>query len=422
MNNELLAILNYMERERGINRETLIQAVEFALQSAARKNYGPTNQIRIQIDRKACDIRAYSPMLIVETAKDKEKEVSLAKARETNPDARVGDVMDVEVKPSNLGRIAAQTAKQAILQKIRQAEKDIVFGEYKDRVGDIVSGSVRQFNRSDVVLDLGRTEALLPAKERVPMEEYQVGDRIRAYILDVQTNAAGPLITVSRSHPDFIRALFRLEVAEIADGVVEIKGIAREPGYRTKIAVNSRDDKVDPVGACVGMRGIRVKNIVRELNGEKIDIIRWSSEVRTYVTNALSPAKLFKVSIDAEKPDLIRVVTDAEQFSLAIGKRGQNIRLAQRLVGWKIDIQKDESNVTFEEKVARAVASLAAIPAIGQGNAELLVKAGYLTIEGILAADPLEFQEAVGVDAETAKTIYEAAAAKQAESETLKVE
>ena len=346
----------------------------------------------------------------------------MRKAREIKPDVQPGDAVEVAIPPEKLGRIAAQTARQMILQKIRQAERDHVFEEYKDRVGDIVSGSVRQFNRSDVVLDLGRTEALLPAKERVPTEEYQIGDRIRAYILDVQTNAAGPLITVSRSHPDFVRALFRLEVAEIADGVVEIKGIAREPGYRTKIAVASRDDKVDPVGACVGMRGIRVKNIVRELNGEKIDIIRWSSDVRTYVTNALSPAKLFKVSMDAEKQDLVRVVTDAEQFSLAIGKRGQNIRLAQRLVGWKIDIQKDESNVTFEEKVARAVASLAAIPAVGQSNAEQLVKAGYLTIEGILATDQTELQETVGFDAETAKVVYEAAAARQAETETARPE
>jgi N utilization substance protein A len=415
MNNELLTILSYMEKERGIERETLIQAVEYALQSAARKNYGASNQMRIQIDRKTCEIKAFAPMLIVEHVNNKEKEVALAKALETNPAARVGDVMDVEVRPANLGRIAAQTAKQAIIQRIRQAEKDVVFDEFKDRVGDIVSGTVRQFNRSDVVLDLGRTEAILPAKERVPTEEYQVGDRIRAYVVSVQQNAMGPMVTVSRSSPDFVRALFKLEVAEISDGVVEIKAIAREPGYRTKIAVASRDERVDPVGACVGMRGIRVKSIVRELSGEKVDIIRWSSDLKVYVANALSPAKLLKVSISPDRPNLVSVLTDAEQLSLAIGRRGQNIRLTQRLVGCKVDVQKDEANISFEEKKARAVSSMAAIPAIGQQYAEMLVNAGFLTVEGILAAEPKDIEEIAGVDAAVAKTIYEAVAAKQAE-------
>jgi N utilization substance protein A len=415
MNNELLTILNFMEKERGIERETLILAVEYALQSAARKNFGASNQLRIQIDRKTCEIKAYAPMLIVETVNNKDKEVAVSKAREINPGARVGDVMDVEVKPANLGRIAAQTAKQAIIQKIRQAEKDIVFEEFKDRIGDIVSGTVRQFNRSDVILDLGRTEAILPAKERVPTEEYQLGDRIRAFVIGVQQNAMGPLVTVSRAHPDFVKALFRLEVAEISDGIVEIKGIAREPGYRTKIAVSSRDEKVDPVGACVGMRGMRVKNIVRELSGEKVDIIRWSSDLKVYVSNALSPAKLLKVSVNPDRPNLVYVLTDAEQLSLAIGKRGQNIRLTQRLVGCKVDVQKDEANISFEEKKAKAVGCLAAIPAIGQQYAEMLVNAGFLTVEGILAADPKDIEEIAGVDADVAKVIYEAAAAKQAE-------
>jgi N utilization substance protein A len=415
MNNELLTILNYMEKERGIERETLIQTVEYALQSAARKNYGASNQLRIQIDRKTCEIKAYAPMLIVEHVNNKEKEVTVSKAREINPSARVGDVMDVEVKPANLGRIAAQTAKQAIIQKIRQAEKDIVYGEFKDRIGDIVSGTVRQFNRSDVILDLGRTEAVLPAKERVPTEEYQLGDRIRTFVIGVQQNAMGPLVTVSRAHPDFVKALFRLEVAEISDGVVEVKGIAREPGYRTKIAVSSRDEKVDPVGACVGMRGMRVKNIVRELSGEKVDIIRWSPDLKVYVSNALSPAKLLKVSVNPDRPNLVYVLTDAEQLSLAIGRRGQNIRLTQRLVGCKVDIQKDEANISFEEKKSKAIGTLASIPAIGQQYAEMLVNAGFLTVEGILAAEPKDIEEIAGVDADVAKMIYEAAAAKQAE-------
>lgn len=415
MNNELQTILTYMEKERGLDREVLIQAVEFALQSASRKNIGIEPEVKVRIDRKTLDIKAFSQAVVVDSASPKEGEVSLSDARKVNPAAAVGDSIEIEIKPKNLGRIAAQTAKQAIMQKIRQAERDIVFEEYKDRVGDIVSGSVRQFNRSDIIVDLGRAEALLPSRERVPIEEYQVGDRIRAYVLEVQQNTAGPGITLSRSHPDFVKALFKLEVSEIADRVVEIKGIAREPGYRTKIAVVSHDEKVDPVGACVGMRGIRVKNIVRELSGEKIDIIRWSDDIKTYVTNALSPAKLLKVSIDENRPNVVSVVADPEQLSLAIGKRGQNVRLTAKLVGWKVDIQKEEVGLSFEEKVARAIDGLAALPGIGRERAQALVNAGYLTVEGILAAEIADLVEITGFDEETAKAIHDAAAATQTE-------
>ncbi len=413
MNNELQTILNYMEKERGIEREVLIEAVEFALQSAARKSYGAEPDMIIRIDRDTYDILAFGPRTVVESVSDDKTEVSLTAARKIDTEAELGGTVEVPVKATNLGRIAAQTAKQAILQKIRQAEKDIVFDEYKDRVGDIVSGAVRQFNRSDIIVDLGRAEAILPSKERVPTEEYQIGDRIRAYVLAVQSNAAGPSIVLSRSHPDFVRALFQLEVSEIADNVVEIKGIAREPGYRTKIAVLSHDEKVDPVGACVGMRGMRVKNIVRELSGEKIDIIRWSEDIKQYATNSLSPAKLAKVWIDEEIPKLIHVIADAEQLSLAIGKRGQNVRLSAKLLGWKIDIQKDESDITFEEKVARAVESLAAVEGVARENAEALVNAGFLTVEGILAAEVSDLVEMAGLSEEDAANVYAAAVASQ---------
>ena len=413
MNSELLTILNFMEKERGIDREVLIQAVEYALQSAAKKNVDTTRDIRVEIDRKTCDIRAFAPLDVVETVEDASEQIALAKARKVKPDAALGERVEMEVTPRNFGRIAAQTAKQAIIQKIRQAEKDRVFEEYKDRSGSIVSGSVRQFNRSDIILDLGRAEGVIPTKERVPTEEYQIGDRVRAYVLSVQNGSMGPAIILSRTHPDFVKALFKLEISEISDSIVEIKGIAREPGYRTKIAVVSHDPKVDPVGACVGMRGIRVKNIVRELSGEKIDIVRWSDDVKTYVTNALSPAKLSKVTVDAENPYLVHVVADSEQLSLAIGKRGQNVRLTAMLIGVKIDIQKDEADVSFEEKRAKAVADLAAIPGIDLQNAEALVKAGFLTVEGILAAELGDLEETAGVDTATAKAIFEAAAASQ---------
>jgi len=409
MNNELLTILNFMEKERGLDREVLIQAVEYALQSASKKTLGDTSEPRIEVDRTTCEIRGFSSVTVAEHPDRNKDETSLTKARRTKADAQVGDVIEIEVPPGNLGRIAAQTAKQAIIQKIRQAEREAVFEEYKDRVGDIVSGAVRQFNRSDIVVDLGRAEAIIPAGERVPTEEYQIGDRIRAYVLDVRTNTGGPSIVLTRSHPDFVKALFRLEVSEISDGIVEVKGIAREPGYRTKIAVVSRDEKVDPVGACVGMRGIRVKNIVRELSGEKIDIIRWSNDVKTYATNALSPAKLLRVTIDDTLPNLVHVVADADQLSLAIGKRGQNVRLTAKLLGMKIDIQKDESEVTFEEKVANAVDSLTAVDNISSEQAEALVNAGYLTVEGILAAEVSDLAEMTGFDMDVSQAIHDAA-------------
>ena len=412
MNSELAAILNYMEKERGIERETLIEAVEFAMQSAAHKMPGASEaEIRIHIDRETYEIRAFATVEVAEAGTSEYEDIALVEARKLKADVEIGEMIEVEVDTKHLGRIAAQTAKQAIIQKIRQAEREIVYEEYKDRVGDIITGSVRQFNRSDIIVDLGRGEALMPARERVPTEEYQVGDRIRGYVLSVESNAAGPAIILSRSHPDFVRALFQLEVSEINDNVVEIKGIAREPGYRTKIAVVSHDEKVDPVGACVGMRGIRVKNIVRELSGEKIDIIRWSDDVKTYVANALSPAKLLKVSIDTAVPELVHVVADTEQLSLAIGKRGQNVRLTAKLLGWKVDIQKDETQVTFEEKVAKAVTTLAVIDGVTAEDAQLLVNAGFLTVEGILAAEVSDLVDATGCEEASATAWLEAAAA-----------
>jgi N utilization substance protein A len=410
MNNELTAVLNYMEKERGIDREVLLVALESALLAASRKSVGPARELRIEIDRQTCDIKAIAALEVVERVKSVHDEISLAKARTIKKDAKVGDLIDVEVTPKNFGRIAAQTAKQTITQKIRQAEKDMLYEEYKDRVGDIVTGSVRRFNRSDIVVDLGRAESILPAKERVPTEEYQIGDRIRAYVLAVENTPGGTDIVLSRSHPDFVTRLFELEVAEIADGTVEIMGIAREPGYRTKVAVRSHDEKVDSVGACVGMRGMRVKNIVRELSGEKIDIVRWHEDTRTYVTNALSPAKLLQVMIDPDHEKLVHVITDADQLSLAIGKRGQNVRLTAKLIGWKVDIQKDESEVSFDEKVARAVKTLASVDGISEEQADKLVQSGFLSVEGIVAAEIQDLEEVEGLDKDEVAAIYAAAA------------
>jgi len=408
MNSELLAVAEYMERERGIDRETLLSAVESALLSASKKSLSPAQDIRIVIDRKTCDVRAFAQLVVVESVKKPHDEIALSAARIIKPDAVIGSVMEQEVTPRDFGRIAAQTAKQAILHKIRQVEKEKIFEEYKDRKGDIISGTVRRFERSDVIVDLGRAEAILPAKERVPTEQYVASDRIRALILSIENAPNGTQITLSRSHPDFVRRLFELEVSEINDKTVEIKAIAREAGFRSKIAVISHDDKVDPVGACVGLKGIRVKNIVRELSGEKIDIVRWSDDVKTFVTNALAPAKLVRLSID-ESMRTVNIIVDADQLSLAIGKKGQNARLTAKLTGWKIDIQKEESDISFEEKVAMAVASMAAVKGIGEDNAELLVQSGFLTLEGILAAEIEDLEAIEGVTPDVARQIREAA-------------
>jgi transcription termination/antitermination protein NusA len=308
-------------------------------------------------------------------------------ARRIKPDAQIGEEIELEVTPTGFGRIAAQYAKQALMQQIRRAEKALIFTEFKDRVGDIISGTVRRFDRSDVIVDLGKYEALLPNRERVPTEEYQVGERIRCYVKAVEQGAHGPEIILSRADPRFVIKLFQLEVSEISDGTIEVKGIAREPGFRTKLAVWTRDEKVDPVGACVGLRGQRVKNIVRELNNEKVDIIRWSPNVREFITNALSPAKLKNFEIDEAKKR-VRIITSEDQLSLAIGKRGQNARLTSKLTGWQVDIEA-EHVVTkgFEEKVAEAVDALAAIPGIPREQAEVLVNNGLRRLEELLQAE-----------------------------------
>src|SRR5213594_4402342 len=410
MNAEFLAILEYWEREKGINKDVLVKAVEDALLSAAKKAVGPARELRCAIDPKTGDIRAFAKLLVSERVLSKHDQISVFDARRIKPDANVGEELEVEVTPTGFGRIASQYAKQSLMQHIRRAEKQLIFTEFKDRVGDIISGVVRRFERSDVHVDLGKYEALLPNRERVPTEEYQIGERIRCYVKAVETGPHGPEIILSRADPQFVIKLFQLEVSEINDGTIEIKGIAREPGFRTKIAVWTRDEKVDPVGACVGLRGQRVKNIVRELNNEKVDIIRWDSNVRNFITNALNPAKLKAFEID-EATKRVKIIVSDDQLSLAIGKRGQNARLTSKLTGWQVDIEP-EVVVTkgFEEKVAEAVESLAAIPGISREQADVLVHHGLTRLEDLLQAD---VSDLAGIPqlGEQAATILEAARA-----------
>ena len=378
---ELKAVVEYMESDRGVSREVIIRAIELALESASGRNGEQDPNIRITIDRTNFQMKAYR---------------------------RISDGSEIETTPQSLGRIAAQTAKQVIMQKIRLAEKELLLDEYKDRVGEILTGTVVRFERSDVIIELDHGEATLLGRERVPTEEYEIGERIRAVILDVRERERGPEIVLSRNHPDFVRCLFEMEVSEIGDGTMEIKGIAREAGYRSKVAVVSNDERVDPVGACVGMRGMRVKNIVRELSGEKIDIVRWSDNIRTLITNALAPAKLKHVEVD-EDTQTVMVTVEPDQLSLAIGKRGQNARLTSKLTGWRVDVQKDEESMDFEERVAVAVTKLAGIEGIGDVFAEKLVFSGFLTLEGILAAELSDLASIEGISMEEAQAIWSAA-------------
>jgi N utilization substance protein A len=387
MNADFLAVLEFWEREKGISRDVLVGAVQESLLSAAKKAVGPAREMRVAIDPKNGDIRAFAKLIVSEKVISSHDQISVFDARRIKSEAQVGDEVEVEVTPVGFGRIAAQYAKQALMQQLRRAEKQLIFSEFKDRVGDIIGGTVRRFDRSDVLVDLGKYEALLPNRERVPTEEYQIGERIRCYVKAVEQGPHGPEIILSRSDPRFVIKLFQLEVSEINDGTIEIKGIAREPGFRTKLAVWTRDEKVDPVGACVGLRGQRVKNIVRELNNEKVDIIRWDPNVRNFTTNALAPAKLKAFEID-EANKRMKIIVSEDQLSLAIGKRGQNARLTSKLTGWQVDVEP-EVVVTkgFEEKVAEAVDLLAAIPGITREQADVLVHHGLIRLEDLLQAD-----------------------------------
>lgn len=409
MNAEMLTMLDYLERERGISRDVLVEAISGALLTASKKSFATARELRIDINPKTGDIRAFARPIVVEKVENQHDEISLSRARQIDPNVQVGDEIEIEVTPKDFGRIAAQTARQAIMQRIRQIEKDMIYEEFKDRAGEIVSGTVRRFERSDVIVDLGRFEAIMPSRERVPTEEYSIGDRIRGYVVAVENGARGPEIILSRSHPNFVRRLFEVEVSEIADRTVEIKAIAREAGARTKVAVHSSDDKVDPVGACVGMRGARVKNIVRELNNEKVDIIRWHADPQELVKEALKPAKIHSITLDpvAKK---ISITVGKEELSQAIGRRGQNARLTAKLTGWDIDIGEDKSKEeAFESQKAQAASSLADQLGVTQEQADTLTKSGMNSIEVIVVSGADDIAGVLGCDLETGEKILAAA-------------
>ena len=412
MNSQLLAVVQHIESERGVSREIVLTAIEQALQQAARKNTMVTNDLRVSIDRRDLSLHVYDTLV----ASDEETGtgfISIAKATRYNHGNPVkeGDTIEIEMPAARLGRIAAQTSRQMIMQKIREAERTNTFSEYRDRVGDIVSGTVSAISHRDTYVQVGKVEMVLPGKERIPSEEYQVGDSIRAIVLRVDPDSKGPSVILSRSSGKFLEALFRLEVSEIADGVVEIMGVSRDPGYRAKIAVRTSNETVDPVGACVGQRGTRVRSIVNELSGEKIDIVRWNEDIRQYVAGALAPAKLESIEVDPMQPNTVRVEVSPDQYSLAIGKRGQNVKLTKNLTGWNVEVKKSMATASFEDQKAEAIRNLAETFSVSQIVATKIVEAGYLTVEGIVFVDEETFIATTGLDEVTGTGVYAAAKA-----------
>jgi len=340
VNQNLRVILQQLEVEKSIDRTTLLEAIRAAIESAARKSMCKTANITVEVDPDTLNFKVFEIRMVTETVQDPAAEISLEEALQLNPEVVLGNRLKVPTEPKDFGRIAAQTAKQVIIQRIKDAERDKIFSEFKQREGDLVTGAVKRNSHGNIMVTVGRAEAIVPYREQSPRENFKPGDRIRAYLLEVDKSARGPQIVLSRTSPELVRSLFELEVPEIYDGTVEIKAIAREAGSRTKVAVKSNDANVDPVGACVGMKGSRVRAVVEELSGEKIDIVRWSDDPVELCANALNPADIIDIQVESEK-GAIRVLVPQDQLSLAIGKRGQNARLASKLIGWNIDIRGD---------------------------------------------------------------------------------
>ena len=373
MNRDLIGVIDQLGREKGIDKARVLSAVESALQTAAKKRFGQGENIRVEVDPKTGEISVVSLKTIVETVTNPKAEVSITEARKYDSEAEVGDEIGSVIEMDELGRIAAQTAKQVICQKVREAEWEAVQKEYSGRQGDLITGIVIGQERRNYLVDLGKTEAVLPASEQIPRESYRRGDRIKALLLGVKRSPKDVQVILSRTHPSFVSKLFEVEVPEVSEKIVEIKGIVREPGDRTKIAVASRDKAVDPVGACVGIKGSRVQAVVRELRGEKIDIIPWTTEARVFIAEALNPASIEKVGIDEEKKSALVVVADM-QLSLAIGKNGQNVRLASKLTGWKIDIisatEYEKEKVQRDKEIKAQIAEEAMAAELAQQAAQ----------------------------------------------------
>ncbi|MEK7730620.1 MAG: transcription termination factor NusA, partial [Planctomycetota bacterium] len=406
---ELLQVADAVARDKGIDREEVLEAMEQAIQKAGRSKYGHEHDIRAEIDRRTGEIHLTRHTEVVEVVENEATQVTLATASRKNPGAKIGDFLVDPLPPIEFGRIAAQTAKQVIVQKVREAERERQHEEYKDRIGEVVNGIVKRVEYGNVIVDLSRAEALLRRDETIPREHFNTGDRVRAYIMDVREEPRGPQIFLSRTHPQFMAKLFAQEVPEIYDGIIEIKAVARDPGSRAKIAVLSNDSSIDPVGACVGMRGSRVQAVVGELQGEKIDIIQWSADPATFIVNALAPAEVAKVVLDEERRRIEVVVPD-EQLSLAIGRRGQNVRLASQISGWDIDIltEAEESERRQEEVRSRSKLFIDVLD-VDEVIAHLLVAEGFQTLEDVAFVPVEDLAEIEGFEMEVAAELRQRA-------------
>ncbi|MCD6451004.1 MAG: transcription termination/antitermination protein NusA [Acidobacteria bacterium] len=413
MGKELYQTIEQIGREKGIDPEVIIQAVEEAMVAAFRKYFRSQENIVSRFNREKGVFEVFARKQVVEEVTNPEKEISLSEAVKYDPNIKVGEEINIPKSTEGLGRIAAQTAKQVIYQKVLEAEREKIFNEYHPRIGEIVNGIVKRFDRNDVIVDIGRTEAVLPKREQSPNETYSQGDRVRAVIIEVERISRGPQVVISRVDPQLLIKLFEMEVPEIYDGTIKIKNAVREPGERAKIAVYSTDTNVDPVGACVGMRGNRVQAIIRELKNEKIDIIEYSEDPATFIANALSPAKVSKVTILDEEKREAEVIVDSSQLSLAIGKKGQNVRLAAKLTGWKIDIKSEEEKKAEVKRrmdmMSKSEGMLRAIPGIGEKTAERLAEAGFDSLEKIAKASVEELSKLPSIGREKAEKIIKEA-------------
>ncbi len=404
--NELKRIIEQVSRDKGIDKSVLIGTLEEAIRSAVKRKFGMSDNFEVTYNDDTGEIEVFQFKEVVETVEFPESQISLLEAKKLDPESDLGEELGVKMDTAEFGRIAAQSAKQVIIQRMKDAERDLIFDDYKDRVGEIISGIVQRVDKGNIVLNLGRAEALLPSSEQIPRETYyRRGDRLRALVIDAKLISRGPQIILSRTHPDFLAALFAAEVPEISEGIVKIVSVAREPGSRAKISVTTEDGDIDPVGACVGLRGSRVQGVVQELKGEKIDIIPYSTDIARYVASALAPATVIRVVVDEENRSLEVVVPD-EQLSLAIGRRGQNVRLASRLVSWRIDV-KSESK--YQRSLKEGYQSLIRLPGLSESTADLLFEAGFGSAREVLDSSLEALAAALDNDETKASQVREAA-------------
>jgi transcription termination/antitermination protein NusA len=402
---DIKRVVDQVSRDKGINRDVLIKALEEALRSAARKKFGNKLEIEVQYNEETGEIEVFQFKDVAEVVTEPAVQISLEEGRKLDPECEVGDSLGTKMDTTTFGRIAAQSAKQVIIQRMKDAEKDAVYSSYIDRKGEIINGIVQRLDRSDIIVNLGQTEAIVPLREQVPKENYRRGDRIRAYILDVLQESRGPQVILSRTHPNFLVNLFRTEVPEISEGIVNIMAAAREAGVRAKIAVASNNSDIDPVGACVGMKGSRVQNVVQELRGEKIDIIPWHVDPAKFVCNALAPAEISRVIIDEANRSMEVIVPD-EFLSIAIGKKGQNVRLASKLTGWHLDVK---SETKYSQAMQTGYDTLIALPGVGISLADALYEQGFFSAEEVSRATIEELTQIRGIGSEKATKLIEAA-------------